>query len=116
MAAMDNFIGDLPKGVESHIGERGIKLSGGQQQRVAIARALYNNPEVMIFDEATSSLDTRSEKAIQETIYSFKGKQTLIIIAHRLTTVENCDRIIWLEKGHLKMVGKPKTVLDLYRS
>lgn len=114
MAAMDNFIGDLPGGIESHIGERGIKLSGGQQQRVAIARALYGNPEVMIFDEATSSLDTRSEKAIQKTIYSFKGKQTLILIAHRLTTIEDCDRVIWIEKGRIKMIGPPKSILKLY--
>jgi ABC-type multidrug transport system fused ATPase/permease subunit len=68
----------------------------------------------MIFDEATSSLDTKSEKAIQKTIYSFKGKQTLIIIAHRLTTIEDCDKVIWLEKGRIKMIGKPEEVLGVY--
>ena len=114
MASMDDFIHELPDNIDSSIGERGIKLSGGQQQRVAIARALYNKPEVMIFDEATSSLDTNSEKAIQKTIYSFKGKQTLIIIAHRLTTIEDCDKVIWLEKGRIKMIGKPEEVLGLY--
>jgi len=114
MASMDDFINDLPDNIDSSIGERGIKLSGGQQQRVAIARALYNKPEIMIFDEATSSLDTNSEKAIQQTIYSFKGKQTLIIIAHRLTTVEDCDKVIWLEKGRIKMIGKPGKVLGVY--
>ena len=114
MASMDDFIQDLPDNIDSSIGERGIKLSGGQQQRVAIARALYNKPEVMIFDEATSSLDTKSEKAIQKTIYSFKGKQTLIIIAHRLTTIEDCDKVIWLEKGRIKMIGKPEKVLGFY--
>ena len=65
-------------------------------------------------DEATSSLDTNSEKAIQKTIYSFKGRQTLIIIAHRLTTVEDCDKVIWLEKGRIKMIGKPEKVLKVY--
>ena len=114
MASMDDFIHDLPDNIDSFIGERGVKLSGGQQQRVAIARALYNKPEVMIFDEATSSLDTTSEKAIQKTIYSFKGKQTLIIIAHRLSTVESCNRLIWLEKGRIKMIGKPEDVLKVY--
>ena len=68
----------------------------------------------MIFDEATSSLDTRSEKAIQKTIYSFKGKQTLIVIAHRLSTVVDCDYLIWLEKGIVKMIGKPDEVLSNY--
>jgi ABC-type multidrug transport system fused ATPase/permease subunit len=115
MAAMD-FVQDMPQGIETPIGERGVRLSGGQNQRVAIARALYHNPEVLIFDEATSSLDTASEKAIQKTIYSFKGKQTLIIIAHRLSTVENCDEVIWLEKGQIKIKGSPAGVLPYYRS
>ena len=115
MAAMDDFINDLPNSIDSFIGERGVRLSGGQQQRVAIARALYNQPEVMIFDEATSSLDSRSEKAIQKTIYSFKGRQTLIIIAHRLTTVEDCDKVIWLEEGRIKMIGSPEKILALYQ-
>ncbi len=115
MASMTDFIKDLPSGIDTPIGERGVKISGGQKQRVAIARALYNHPEIMIFDEATSSLDTKSEKAIQKTIYSFKGKQTLIIIAHRLSTVVDCDYLIWLEKGHIKMIGPPKDVLDEYK-
>ena len=115
MAAMQDFMDDMSHGLNSYIGERGVKLSGGQQQRVAIARALYNGPEIMIFDEATSSLDTKSEKAIQQTIYSFKGKQTLIIIAHRLSTVVDCDSLIWLEKGSIKMIGTPADVLALYQ-
>jgi ABC-type multidrug transport system fused ATPase/permease subunit len=114
MAAMD-FVHSLPQGIKTPIGERGVCLSGGQNQRVAIARALYHNPEVLIFDEATSSLDTASEKAIQKTIYSFKGKQTLIIIAHRLSTVEDCDEVIWLEKGEVRMKGAPSEVLPHYR-
>ena len=114
MASMGDFLHDLPNGIESFIGERGVRISGGQKQRVAIARALYNKPEVIIFDEATSSLDTKSEKAIQDTIYSFKGKQTLVIIAHRLDTIKECDRIIWIEKGTIKMVGTPNGVLKMY--
>jgi ABC-type multidrug transport system fused ATPase/permease subunit len=72
-------------------------------------------PDLLIFDEATSSLDTKSEKAIQNTRYSFKGKQTLIIIAHRLSTVEDCDEIIWLEKGSVRQIGTPKEILPIYK-
>lgn len=115
MASMDDFVHDLPNDIDSEIGERGIRLSGGQQQRVAVARALYNQPEVMIFDEATSSLDNKSEKAIQQTIYSFKGRKTLIIIAHRLNTVKDCDSIIWLEKGQVVMHGSAEKVLKEYQ-
>jgi ABC-type multidrug transport system fused ATPase/permease subunit len=116
MAAMDDFLWDLASGIDTQIGERGVKLSGGQKQRVAIARALYHSPEILIFDEATSSLDTKSEKAIQQTIYSFKGKQTLVIIAHRLSTVENCDNVIWLQQGRIKKIGSPNLILPEYRS
>ena len=115
MASMQDFMDNMPNGIDSFIGERGVKLSGGQQQRVAIARALYNKPEIMIFDEATSSLDTDSEKAIQKTIYSFKGRQTLIIIAHRLSTVVDCDKLIWLKNRKIKMIGKPEKVLEAYK-
>lgn len=115
MASMDDFVNNLPDRIDSFIGERGVKLSGGQQQRVAIARALYRKPEIMIFDEATSSLDTKSEKSIKETIYSFKGKQTLIVIAHRLSTVKECDKVIWLENGKISMIGEPHKVLESYQ-
>ena len=115
-AAMQDFLSDLNSGIDTSIGERGIRLSGGQQQRVVIARALYRRPSVMIFDEATSSLDTKSEKAIQETIYTFKGKQTLIIVAHRLSTVEDCDTLIWLEKGRVRKLGVPSEVLHEYQA
>ncbi|MHA2282067.1 MAG: ABC transporter ATP-binding protein [Promethearchaeota archaeon] len=113
MAAME-FLTDLPKGIDTLIGERGVRLSGGQRQRVAIARALYKKPQVLIFDEATSSLDTESEREIQKTIYSFKGKLTLIIIAHRLTTVEDCDMLVWIENGRLKCTGIPEKIFTLY--
>ena len=115
MAAMDDFLWSLPNGIDTEIGQRGVKLSGGQRQRVSIARALYHHPEVMIFDEATSALDNRSEKAIQKTIYSFKGQYTLLIIAHRLSTVEDCDEVIWIERNVIKKTGTPEEILPEYR-
>jgi ATP-binding cassette, subfamily B, bacterial PglK len=115
MAYMDEFMIDMPKGIDTEIGERGIRLSGGQRQRVAIARALYNSPEIMIFDEATSSLDTKSEDEIKKTIYSLRAGKTLIIIAHRLTTVEDCDCIFWLEKGAIKNSGASEKIIPLYK-
>jgi ATP-binding cassette, subfamily B, bacterial PglK len=113
-ASMDDFLDDLPQGIDTPIGERGVRLSGGQKQRVVVARALYTKPEVIIFDEATSSLDSRSEKGIQKTIYSLRGKQTLIIIAHRLTTVVDCDLLAWIEDGKIKMFDTPDRVLSQY--
>ncbi|HOO44656.1 MAG TPA: ABC transporter ATP-binding protein, partial [Deltaproteobacteria bacterium] len=115
MAAMKDFLAELPQGIDVHIGERGVRISGGQRQRVAIARALYHDPQLIIFDEATSALDQKNELAVQQTIYSLKQKVTLIIIAHRLSTVENCDLILWLEKGCAHMIGDAQTVLDSYR-
>lgn len=115
MAAMADFLSDLPQGIDTPIGERGVRISGGQRQRVAIARALYYDPQLIVFDEATSALDQKNELAVQQTIYSLKQKMTLIIIAHRLTTVEKCDVILWLEKGLVRMLGDAPTVLENYR-
>ena len=92
----------------------GVCLSGGQRQRVAIARSLYTRPELMVFDEATSSLDSKSERAIQDTIGALRGSKTLIIVAHRLKTVEQCDLIIWLEAGKVRLVDRPEKVLCEY--
>ena len=98
-AQLDEFIRTLPEGLETGIGERGIRLSGGQRQRIGIARALYNNPEVLILDEATSALDNDTEAAIMESINRLHGKKTLIIIAHRLQTIEKCDIVYRVENG-----------------
>ena len=111
MAAMDDFLDELPRGIDSYIGERGIRLSGGQRQRVSIARALYQKPELLIFDEATSALDSGNEKDIQKTIYRLRKKQTIIIVAHRLTTVKACDIIYNFEKATLKQWGRPEDML-----
>ncbi len=98
-AQLDEFIKTLPEGLETGIGERGIRLSGGQRQRIGIARALYNNPEVLILDEATSALDNDTEAAIMDSINHLRGKKTLVIIAHRLQTIEKCDIVYRVENG-----------------
>tara|TARA_B100000963_G_scaffold210008_1_gene182969 strand:- start:24994 stop:26754 length:1761 start_codon:yes stop_codon:yes gene_type:complete len=90
---LSDFVKDLDRGVDSNVGERGVKLSGGQRQRIGIARALYNDPEILIFDEATASLDTPTEKKIMKSIYKLKKSKTIIIVAHRLSTLYKCDKI-----------------------
>lgn len=101
-AQLSSFIEELPNGIESKVGESGIMLSGGQKQRIGIARALYNNPEILIFDEATSSLDYETEKNVMDSIYKLKGKKTIIIVAHRLSSLNKCDTIYKLGSGKLK--------------
>ncbi len=98
-AALDTFVKELPEGLDTEIGERGIRLSGGQRQRIGIARALFEDPEVLVLDEATSALDNDTEAAIMDSINRLHGKKTLVIIAHRLQTIEKCDMIYGIRDG-----------------
>ncbi|OGJ43526.1 hypothetical protein A3J23_04225 [Candidatus Peregrinibacteria bacterium RIFCSPLOWO2_02_FULL_48_14] len=113
LAHADEFIRRFPKGYETHVGERGVKLSGGERQRVAIARALLANTRILILDEATSSLDSESEKLIKDALKVLMRGKTVFVIAHRLSTIIDMDRILVLEKGriveegsHADLVGK----------
>tara|TARA_Y100001980_G_C14331252_1_gene148536 strand:- start:134 stop:643 length:510 start_codon:yes stop_codon:yes gene_type:complete len=113
MAQLEDLIGSLKNGINTVVGERGSNLSGGQLQRVGIARALYNNPEIIVFDEATSNLDTISEKKIMVTINELARSKTIIMIAHRLSTVKNCQIIYLFDKGKVVDSGSYE---DLKRS
>ncbi len=105
LANCERFINEAEKGNDTVIGDKGVKLSGGQRQRIAIARELFKEPEIMIFDEATSALDTESEQLIQQSINSLKGERTVVIIAHRLSTVRNCDFIYVFKEGRIVEYG-----------
>lgn len=105
-AQLSDFVRDLPEGLDTLVGERGVRLSGGQRQRIGIARALYDDPEILVLDEATSALDSETEGAVMEAIDSLMGRKTLIIIAHRLTTIRNCQMIFRVENGRVIKVKK----------
>ena len=105
LAHLNEFLETLNNGIHTKVGERGVQLSGGQRQRIGIARALYNDAKVLIFDEATSSLDGITEKMIMNAIYEFSGKKTIILIAHRLKTVQKCNLIFFIEKGRVQDQG-----------
>lgn len=109
-AQLDEFIAQLPDGIETEIGDRGVKLSGGQRQRIGIARALYRNPEVLVLDEATSALDNDTEKEVMEAIDSLHGTRTLIVIAHRLSTIQNCDEIYEVGNGKFQLKSKQEVL------
>lgn len=115
MAAID-FLDLLPDGLDTQIGERGIKLSGGQVQRIAIARALYHSPEILILDEATSALDSQTEAAIQETVLSLKETMTVLVVAHRLSTVTPCDVVYLIKDGRVVSSGSPDIIISKYQS
>lgn len=104
-AQLHEFIESLPEGYETRVGDRGVKLSGGQRQRIGVARALYHDRDVMVFDEATSALDTATERDLMSAISGLAGQKTVIVIAHRLSTVRNCDRIAVLDGGRLVGFG-----------
>ena len=110
-AQLRELVNQLPNGVQTQVGERGIRLSGGQRQRIGIARALYHEREILVLDEATASLDNETELLVSEAINSLAGNRTLIIIAHRLSTVENCDRIYMLEQGQVIDSGSYQEVV-----
>ena len=105
-AQLAEFVKGLPAGLDNIVGDRGIKISGGQRQRIAIARALYEEPEILVLDEATSALDTETESAVMEAIDFLHGKKTMIIIAHRLTTIQNCDTVYEVKNGSISAVKK----------
>ena len=111
LAGAHDFILELDEGYDTKVGERGASLSGGQRQRIAIARALLTNPRVMIFDEATSALDYESERIVMKNIEKIGQGRTMIFIAHRLVTVEHCDRIIVLDHGKIAEQGSPAELL-----
>ena len=107
-AQLKDFVQSLPEGLDTKVGDRGVRISGGQRQRIGIARALYHNPEILVFDEATSALDNETEAALMDAINSFNGKKTMIIIAHRLNTIENCDIIYRVSEGQIEEVRRKK--------
>lgn len=113
VANLHNFVTtELPDGYETKVGERGIRFSGGQRQRVGIARALYNDPDILVMDEATSALDTLTEDAVMDAIHNLMHTKTIILIAHRITTVRECDQIYLLEKGHVTASGTYDSLLE----
>jgi len=112
MANLHEFIMTLPEQYKSFVGERGVRLSGGQRQRIGIARALYHDPKVLVLDEATSSLDGITENAIMDAIHNLTHKKTIIIIAHRLSTVEECDIIHFISNGHIIDSGSYQHLID----
>lgn len=112
LAGAHEFILELDEGYDTRVGERGAGLSGGQRQRIAIARALLTNPRILIFDEATSALDYESEKQVMKNIEGIGGDRTMLIIAHRLVTVEHCDRIVVIDHGHIAEIGTPQELLQ----
>ena len=108
LAAIDELVDSLPDKLDSIVGERGVKLSGGERQRLALARALLRNPTFLVLDEATSALDTKNEEKIQQAINQLHGKLTIFMIAHRISTVSNADKIIVLDRGRIVEIGNYK--------
>jgi ABC-type multidrug transport system fused ATPase/permease subunit len=110
-AQLEEFVATLPDKLETTVGERGIRLSGGQRQRIGIARALYHDPSVLVLDEATSALDTGTETGVMQAVQALHGTKTVLIVAHRLSTVENCDYLYQLDKGRIVKQGAPGVII-----
>jgi ABC-type multidrug transport system fused ATPase/permease subunit len=110
-AQLEEFINSLPQGLDTMVGERGVRLSGGQLQRIGIARALYHDPAVLVLDEATSSLDTQTERGVMDAVRKLHGEKTIIIVAHRMSTVEDCDQLFRLEDGRIASQGDVESML-----
>jgi ATP-binding cassette, subfamily B, bacterial PglK len=111
-AQLEDFVSNLPQGMETFVGERGVRLSGGQRQRIGVARALYHDPAVLVLDEATSALDMATEKSLMEAINALHGDKTLLIIAHRLSTVANCDWVYKMEEGSVIDAGRFEVLIN----
>ena len=111
-AQLDTFVANQPHGLDTVVGERGVRLSGGQLQRIGIARALYHDPSVLVLDEATSALDTLTEKGVMDSVEALQGSKTLLIVAHRLSTVEHCSRLYQLDRGRVIAEGAPAQLLQ----
>ena len=107
-----DFVDTIPDGLNAYVGERGIRLSGGQRQRIGIARAFYKKAQFLILDEATSALDNSTEKSVMDAINSFGKEVTIVMIAHRLSTVQRCDRVIQIEDGCIVADGHPRDILN----
>jgi len=113
VANLEHYIREqLAHGYQTHVGERGVRLSGGQRQRIGIARALYHDPDILILDEATSALDNLTEQVVMEAIQNLGHQKTIVVIAHRLSTVRNCDRIYLLEEGRISGWGSYEELLE----
>ena len=107
---LENFVNSSEKGIKTFVGERGVRLSGGQRQRIGIARALYHNPSILVLDEATSALDSETEEDVMDSIIHLKGKKTILIVAHRLSTLKSCDKIYKMDKGKIIEILKPNQI------
>jgi ATP-binding cassette subfamily C protein len=112
LAAVDDFVAGLPKGLDTVVGDRGVRLSGGERQRIVLARALFRKPSILILDEATSSLDRENEKRIRKAIESLRGKLTILIIAHRLSSIRQADQIIVLDQGRVVEIGDYESLIN----